>query len=1180
MNEESLFHEALTKPAGERAAFLDAACGGDADLRRRLDVLLQAHDQPGSFLDRPAVAGATSEAAPGQWIDPATLPRVTEGPGTRIGPYKLLQQVGEGGMGVVYMAEQEQPVRRKVALKIIKPGMDSRQVIARFEAERQALALMDHQNIARVLDAGTTETGRPYFVMELVKGVPITKFCDEQHLPPRERLELFVPVCQAIQHAHQKGIIHRDVKPSNVLVTLYDGKPVPKVIDFGVAKAIEQRLTERTLFTQIGQVVGTVEYMSPEQAELNALDIDTRSDIYSLGVLLYELLTGSTPLEKQKLRSAAFSEMLRMIREEEPPKPSTRLSASGDRLPSISAQRKTEPAKLTKLVRGELDWIVMKALEKDRGRRYETANGFARDVQRYLADEAVEACPPSASYRLRKFARRHKARLAVAGLVLFLLVLIGGGAGYLMRDGAARRAERERVVTEGLTRVQKLQDQARWAEALAAAQEVEEGLGAGLAPARLRERLVDLKMVARLEEARLMTSSAISAKACAMDIEGAEAEYARAFRDYGLDVDALEPGEAANRIRARPIGLQLAAALDDWSRMRRWLRGEADPGWRHLLAVAKAADPDPWRNRLRDSWERKDREALSMLATGGQVAELPAPALDLLGWYLWDSGATKEAVALLREAQRRHPADFAINFDLGYCLLLQVWPRRCDEAIRFLTAALALRPRAPAVYLLLGVGLKFSEMLDDAIAAHRQAIRLKPDYAPAYENLGIQLEQQGKLDEAIAAYRKALELNPQRFGVQLGLPAALKRQGKRDEAIAAYKKVEAACREAIGHNPNDPQVHLNLGTALHFQSRYEEAEKEYREAIRLKPDDAVAHNDFANLLADQGRYEEAEKEYREAIRLKPDHPLPHYNLAILFNEQGRSKEAEAAAREVMRLKPDYPNVHSQLGVALAGQGRSKETEAEYREAIRLKPDHNLPHIGLGNALQNQGRHKEAEAAYREAIRLMPHDAVSHYNLGNLLSDRGRSKEAEAEYREAIRLQPDYEPAHLNLGVVLYAQSRSKEAEAAYREAIRLKPDDLLPHNNLAWLLATCPDLELRDPQQAVAHAQKAVELAPDQGRYWNPLGVARYRNGNWKSAIEALMKSAQLRNGGDSFDFFFLAMAHWQLNEKEKARAWYDQAVAWMDKNNPQNEELKRFRAEAATLLGLPKSAESQEKKE
>src|SRR5207253_552453 len=345
-----------------------------------------------------------------------------EQPGTLIGPYKLLQQIGEGGMGVVYMAEQQAPVRRKVALKVIKPGMDSAQVIARFEAERQALAMMDHQNIARVLDAGTTASGRPFFVMELVHGVPITKYCDDNRLTPRERLELFLPVCQAIQHAHQKGIIHRDVKPSNVMVTLYDGQPVVKVIDFGVAKATDQKLTERTLFTQYGTLVGTLEYMSPEQAEMSALGVDTRSDIYSLGVLLYELLTGNTPLSHKRMKEAAYAEILRLIKEEEPPKPSTRLSDSGAALASISANRHTEPAKLTKLLRGELDWIVMKALEKDRNRRYDSASAFAADVQRYLNDEPVQACPPSTWYRFRKFARRNRRALAISALLGVMLV--------------------------------------------------------------------------------------------------------------------------------------------------------------------------------------------------------------------------------------------------------------------------------------------------------------------------------------------------------------------------------------------------------------------------------------------------------------------------------------------------------------------------------------------------------------------------------------------------------------------------------------------------------------------------------------------------------------------------------------------------------------------------------------
>jgi serine/threonine protein kinase len=435
IDEKDVFLAALALPdAEEREAYLQAAYAGHPELLGRLRELLSAHDESQGPLDRrPAALGVTVDAAH------------AEGPDSVIGAYQLLQQIGEGGMGTVWMAQQTEPIKRLVAVKLIKAGMDSRQVIARFEAERQALALMDHAHIARVLDAGTTGAGRPYFVMDLVKGVPITRYSDEHRLTPRQRLELFIPICEAVQHAHQKGIIHRDLKPSNVLVALSDGKPVPKVIDFGVAKAAGQPLTDKTLVTGFGAIVGTPEYMSPEQAEINQLDIDTRSDIYSLGVLLYELLTGSPPFTRQELDKGGLLEMLRVIREQEPPRPSTKLSTA-EGLPTLAANRGTEPAKLTKLVRGELDWIVLKALEKDRNRRYETANGLAMDIQRYLADEPVLACPPSAGYRLKKFVRRNKRTLITAALLGAMLLVVAGIVGWTARDRAARRSRNAEAV--------------------------------------------------------------------------------------------------------------------------------------------------------------------------------------------------------------------------------------------------------------------------------------------------------------------------------------------------------------------------------------------------------------------------------------------------------------------------------------------------------------------------------------------------------------------------------------------------------------------------------------------------------------------------------------------------------------------------------------------------------------
>jgi serine/threonine protein kinase/WD40 repeat protein/tetratricopeptide (TPR) repeat protein len=578
LNEADIFNAARRLGNQEaRRLYVRRVCAGDRELEARIEALLRVQDEEPDFLQ------GTPEGLPTATGDQPLM----ECPGTVIGPYKLLQQIGEGGMGVVYMAEQERPVRRKVALKIIKPGMDSRQVVARFEAERQALALMDHQNIARVLDAGTTDTGRPYFVMELVYGVPMTKYCDDNHLTVCERLELFVPVCKAIQHAHQKGIIHRDLKPSNILVCLYDGQPVPKLIDFGIAKAMDQRLTERTMFTQYGQIVGTLEYMSPEQAEMSQLGVDTRSDIYSLGVILYELLTGSTPF--QRLGEAGLSEMLRTIKEDEPPRPSTRLSGSREAA-KIAGARRTEPAKLAKLVRGELDWIVMKALEKDRSRRYETANGFARDIQRYLADEPVEACPPSAGYRLRKFARKYRSVLATAGAFVLLLA----AAALASTWQAIRATLAESDARQAQTLAEQSETKARQAEDVAQ---------------RERRQAVTNLYHARVEEAAAIRRAGgmgyrkqvFSLLQQALQLDTADKDRDK-LRDEAVaclgDFVGLEPiardrlPAGIHKIALTPHGEQMAIALDNGTILLRNVSTGAEVTRLSESAVGLGIDPD------------------------------------------------------------------------------------------------------------------------------------------------------------------------------------------------------------------------------------------------------------------------------------------------------------------------------------------------------------------------------------------------------------------------------------------------------------------------------------------------------------------------------------------------------------------------------------------------------------
>jgi serine/threonine protein kinase len=967
---EALFFAALERPPGQRAAFLDQACAGNAELRARLDQMLAAHPQLSGYLD-PAQPAAQVAGQPTAAQEPAA-----EAPGTIIaGKYKLLQKLGEGGMGAVWMADQLAPVKRRVAVKLIRSERgDSRSILARFEAERQAVALMDHPHIARLLDAGTTGAGQPYFVMELVKGIPLNDFCDQHKLSVADRLQLFLQICSAVQHAHQKGIIHRDLKPSNILVESHDGKPVPKVIDFGLAKATSGlHLTEHTLFTALGTVAGTPLYMAPEQAAFNALDIDTRADIYALGVVLYELLTGTTPIAREQLKQAAFDEILRLIRESEPPTPSKRLT-SADTKPSVAASRQTEALKLSHFVRGDLDWIVMKALAKERDRRYETANGLARDIERFLNHEPVLAGPPSAAYRLRKFVRRNRPQV-LAGCLL-LLALLGGIVGTTLGllHAEQRRAEAEHARADEAA--QRGIAQANEAKALSAA----------AAEKRAKEREAEQRGIAQANATKALAAAAAAKTANEREArQRRQAEQARDRTRQALDAmtssvtgDSLSTQKALSAEQKKFLTEVLTyyqefageKADDERSRAR-----TADAAFRVGMIESRLGRKAEAAGAYRLARDEYAKLAADFPAVRGYRRKL-ANSHNNLGVLLIDMGKQPEAEAQYRQAlaiREKLAADFP------------VWPRYRQELARsygnlgVLLAGLAQRPEAAQQF-------RKALAIQEQLASEYPAVPVyRRDLAVSHNNLGLVLAGVGKRPEAEKHYLQALAIQESLAADFPALPmyrqelaishnslgVLLKRMGKQPEAEAQYRQALAIQDKLAADFPAVPKYrdelaasHFNLGLLLKDLGKRSEAEAQYRQALAIREKLAADfpavlqyqvelggnYCNYGNLIRDGGKPRTSLEWFGKAIRTlmavyEQDRRLVMAKRLLRNSHEGRAKaydqlqkhaEAIKDRDKVVELSPpqERPEFRAARAVSRLRAGQVAEAVAEVAELMK------------------------------------------------------------------------------------------------------------------------------------------------------------------------------------------------------------------------------------------------------
>jgi serine/threonine protein kinase/tetratricopeptide (TPR) repeat protein len=1066
---DSIFCSAIEiESPDERRAQVEQACGEDADLKRQVERLLHAHFHGRSILDAPVQPVATVD-------EPHR-----ETAGAMIGPYKLLEELGEGGMGTVWMAQQTEPVKRLVALKVIKAGMDSREVLARFAAERQALALMDHPNIAKVHDAGVSADGRPYFVMELVKGAPITRYCDERRLTPRQRLELFVPVCQAVQHAHQKGIIHRDLKPSNVLVALYDDRPVPKVIDFGVAKATGTQLNDVSLHTGFGAVVGTVEYMSPEQAGLNQLDVDTRSDIYSLGVLLYELLAGSPPFTRKELEKAGVLEMLCVIREQEPSKPSMKLSTA-EGLPTLAANRGTDPAKLTRLVRGDLDWIVMKALEKDRSRRYETANGFAMDLQRYLCDEPVNAGPPSAWYRLRKSAKRN--RVALTTIALVALGLLAGTAVSLWQ--ALRAVEAETLAEKRLEA-----ETAAHAAAVAAAK------------AEAAERIEVTRQKERAEQ---------------------EAAIARAVNDFlhsallGQADIGLQPflGEAFKR---NP-NITVAELLD---RAAQAIEGKFRDQPLTEAAIRLTLG-DTYRSLGRYAKALPHLERSICLRTAQLGANHPdtlTSRISLAGLY-HDQGDLKRAEALTKEVL----TDCTTTLEAGHTLTLtcksnlallyrdQGNYERAEPLFKEVLAARTVKLGADhpdtlkiinnlaSVYSAQGKYDQAEPLFQEALAVHtRRHGADHPLSLVLKDNLALVNVYQGKYDQAERLIKEVLLVEiPQRGAdhpdtliTKHNLAFLYSHRGKNDLAEAIFKELlDARTRRQEAAHPRTLVTKRCLADVYLAQRKDARAEALYQEvltAFSATPgadhlETLNAKQGLATLYQHQGKYNQAEPLYHEVIaartaRLGADHPdtlTSRNNLAMIYERQKKYDAAEALTKEVLaartvKLGADHPlTLASKNNLAFLYQVQEKYDLAEtlHLEVLAARtaklgvdhPDVLQSKSNLAGVYHMQRQYARAESLLNEVVPAMAAKRGEHhpltlfvkYGLAELYQVQEKYNLAEPLWRDldagmtkAFGAKSPQRVAVLERLVLLYEKTAQNDRAAEYRKKLNEARADAPP----------------------------------------------------------------------------------------------------------------------------------------